>query len=251
MTETIEYRDLVFDLDLYPRMDVDAERVGMLKDVLDGGNSVANGDLAKLIDSERVAHLRAVIEAGGALPPIVVDRSTHKVVDGFHRSRAYFSLRGAHAEIPCVFHAYADRGAMLLDAIRLNASHGKPLTRRDQTRCLALAERLNVTVEQVAAVMNVRPERVADMASVRAKLAAPKSVQPLRMRAGHARLVAGSNPRVDPRPHVVASVGVGELNAVVRAIRNGDLDMRDRQVRGTVRYLVKVAIERLREVEAA
>lgn len=249
---SILYRELVFDLDLYPRMEVDGERVGVLKDVLEAGES--NGDFGGLIDKERVAHLRDVLKAGGVLPPIVVDASTHKVVDGFHRSRAYFSLHGADARIPCLFHEYEDRGAILLDAIRLNATHGKPLTRQDQTRCVALAERLNVTLDQVASVMNVRPDRVANLQSVRAKLATRHQVQPMRIRSAgsHAILTSGGNhARVDGRAITPPRIGRAEINALIRGLLNGQVNLRDYQTRQDVRALVKAALERLKETEAA
>jgi hypothetical protein len=213
VSETIAYRDLVFDLDLYPRTGV---------------------------DPERVQYLKAVLEAGHELPPIVVDAETSRVIDGFHRARAYFGLFGATAEIPCQRRRYATQGERLLAAITLNADHGKPLDSEDHARCVALAEAQGVTVAQVASVLSVQEKRVAVRASVSTKPASGARYRP--------SATTGQRDNRGGRPGDTweAPVGLAQINAVSAALQGGRIDVRDRRIESALTNLVRAAVERLK-----
>ncbi|MFJ5033085.1 ParB N-terminal domain-containing protein [Streptomyces sp. NPDC088560] len=92
-------------------------------------------------DSPRIAgedaeHVEALAEMRNPLPPIVVHRPTMRIVDGVHRLRAAV-LRGEDSiEVRYVEGSAED--AFVL-AVRLNAEHGMPLSRRDR---LSAAERI-------------------------------------------------------------------------------------------------------------
>ncbi|MFF7357273.1 ParB/RepB/Spo0J family partition protein [Streptomyces filipinensis] len=92
-------------------------------------------------DSPRIAgedaeHVEALAETRSALPPIVVHRPTMRIVDGVHRLRAAV-LRGEDSiEVRYVEGSAED--AFVL-AVKLNAEHGMPLSRRDR---LSAAERI-------------------------------------------------------------------------------------------------------------
>ncbi|MFF9481892.1 ParB/RepB/Spo0J family partition protein [Streptomyces sp. NPDC014733] len=86
-------------------------------------------------DSPRLAgeiaeHAQALAESGADLPPIVVHRPTMRIVDGMHRLRAAL-LRGA-PRIEVRFVEGDEKDAFVL-AVRLNAEHGMPLSRKDRT----------------------------------------------------------------------------------------------------------------------
>ncbi|MFE2763733.1 ParB/RepB/Spo0J family partition protein [Streptomyces halstedii] len=92
-------------------------------------------------DSPRTAgedaeHIETLAETQTPLPPIVVHRPTMRIVDGLHRTQAA-ALRGEETiEVRYVDGSVED--AFVL-AVRLNAEHGMPLSRRDRT---AAAERI-------------------------------------------------------------------------------------------------------------
>lgn len=215
---TLRYKDLVFDRAVYPR------------DVLDG---------------ERVAHLKAVLEAGNALSPIIVCAETRKVVDGFHRSQAYFALRGAEAEIPCVERHYESPGDLFLDAIALNAGHGKPLSEADQARCATLARRNGLTVDQIAASFSVRTERITSLAAT--KPAGPA----VPTRRSQIAFATGKSEGDDYEPSRPGFVGLREINPVLTGLQAGRVDMADRRIRHALRALVEVASDRLRVAGAS
>lgn len=104
--------------------------------------------IAKLLpaNSPRTAtdhgHVRALSEAGDALPPIIIDRATLRVVDGMHRLRA---AQYRSAETITVRYFDGDESAAFVLAVKLNSEHGLPLT---------LAERKSAALR----IMNYHPE---------------------------------------------------------------------------------------------
>lgn len=131
---------LVEDLSLYPRLQV---------------------------DDHHVARLAEALRAGASLPPVVADRATKRIVDGFHRRRAALRVFGETATIAVEFHDYADEAAIVLDAIRRNAAHGKRLSTAEEVRCLLIAERVGIDRAAVAAALAVRVERLEELAQKR------------------------------------------------------------------------------------
>lgn len=121
--------ELVEDFGLYPRLAVDDLHVRALADAL---------------------------LAGATLPPVVAERKTKRLVDGFHRRRAALKVHGAQAEIGVIWRDYAGDGEMLLDAARLNAGHGRRLTLGEQVRVAHLADELGLSRDAVAKALAVR-----------------------------------------------------------------------------------------------
>jgi ParB-like chromosome segregation protein Spo0J len=94
-------------------------------------------------DSPRLAgedenHTRRLAEAEAELPPILVHRSTMRVIDGMHRLRA--AIASGEQEISVRFFE-GDEDQAFLHAVRENVTHGLPLTLDDRR---AAAERIIV-----------------------------------------------------------------------------------------------------------
>jgi hypothetical protein len=75
-------------------------------------------------------HVRALAELDVPLPPVVVHRSTMRVLDGVHRIRAA-ALRG-ESDVEVRYFDGGEEEAFLL-AVQLNSTHGKPLSFEDRT----------------------------------------------------------------------------------------------------------------------
>lgn len=125
--------ELIEDFDLYPRDDV---------------NSV------------QVTKLLQALEAGEELPPIVVCRKTKRIVDGFHRRRAYIRWRGEAMEVPVHWKDYPNDAALFEDAVRCNSMHGLHLDSQSRTRVTIIAERLGIPLSTQAAILHVTEEEV-------------------------------------------------------------------------------------------
>ncbi|MEU7278402.1 winged helix-turn-helix transcriptional regulator [Streptomyces sp. NPDC045431] len=86
------------------------------------------------IAGEDVGHARALAACGDPLPPILVHRSTLRVIDGTHRLRAA-RLRGQHL-VEVRFFDGSPEDAFVL-AVESNTLHGLPLTLADRTAAAA------------------------------------------------------------------------------------------------------------------
>lgn len=130
-TTKIKAPKLVLDYDIYPRQDVQSYNVHLMVEAL---------------------------ESGTVLPPIIVDKKSKRVVDGFHRVRAYQRLFGPDTEIPCILKGYASDDDMFAEAMALNSTHGRNLTPYDRARCLARSEELKMDPAVVAKALNMTGE---------------------------------------------------------------------------------------------
>jgi len=126
-TATVKVAALVLDWNFYPRSEVDGMAVGRLVEA---------------------------IQAGESFPPMVVEEKSLRVVDGFHRLHAY--QRAKTRMVKVHLRSYANDHEMLLDAARMNARHGVPLSPQDHARVLILADKLGITRKAVAEALGVR-----------------------------------------------------------------------------------------------
>lgn len=127
------------------------------------------------IDRTHVAHLAEAIEAGAKLPPIVIDKKTKRISDGFHRATALRKTAGEDATVEVVEIAYGNDAEMFLDAARRNAGHGHRLSNFDRVRCIELASQLDIEPEALSAALVMPVEKVAEL---RIKCMAEAPVRP-------------------------------------------------------------------------
>lgn len=122
------------------------------------------------VDDMNVSRLVEAIKAGAVIPNPVADKKTKTLVDGFHRVRAYRRVLGANGVIPVELRDYKSRAEMLLDAIKLNSSHGRQLDRVDQTRSVVLSDDEGIPSAVIAAALHI-PERQVQKLRIRVAVA--------------------------------------------------------------------------------
>lgn len=115
------------------------------------------------VDSQHVGYIVAALEAGAGMPPIVIDKKTKRIVDGFHRKRATQRHAGDDAQIECVERTFKSEADLLLEAIRLNANHGRTLSQFDRARCITLADKLEIDSELLASAMTMTVDAVEEL----------------------------------------------------------------------------------------
>jgi len=125
--------ELVEDLSLYPRLQVDGWYVSRLAEAL---------------------------RSGAVLPPIVADRKSKRIVDGFHRRRAALKAFGPTAEIDVLLRDYPDEASLYLDALRLNAHHGRRLTTAEEVRAVIRGQELGLEPRVIADTLAIRVEKL-------------------------------------------------------------------------------------------
>lgn len=107
------------------------------------------------VDTTHITDLVRAMTTGATLPPIVAERQTLRIVDGVHRLRAARKVLGDTASVPVILKSYADEAELFLDAVALNAQHGRKLDRHDQTRIVLRLHELKVPDTVIASALHV------------------------------------------------------------------------------------------------
>jgi hypothetical protein len=126
--DLIPVADLSFDESLYPR---------------------------HALDPQHVRRLAEAFQADQNLPPLVVCKATRKIVDGVHRWKALLRLYDAEARWYVKEERFADDRQRFLRTVELNGRHGMPFGLYDRPHCLVIAERLRISVSDLAAGFGV------------------------------------------------------------------------------------------------
>lgn len=116
------------------------------------------------VDDSHVSDLVRALQAGHTLPPIIVEAKSLRIVDGVHRRRAYLKAYGEEAVAVVEQRVYKNDAALFLDAVELNASHGRKLDRHDQTRIVLRLRELHVPDQQIAIRLHVPEPTVTQLA---------------------------------------------------------------------------------------
>ena len=122
--QKVNVADLVFDKNLYPRQHVDAMHIVSLSRAMEGGSK---------------------------LPPIVVCRSTKKIIDGVHRYNA--ALRAEQEKIAAELRDYENDAERFKDAVLLNSAQGLRLRETDAVRVITLGESLGLKELDLAGIL--------------------------------------------------------------------------------------------------
>jgi hypothetical protein len=117
----------------------------------------------RVLSRANVKRIGEALRCGRTLPPIIVDRATKTVVDGFHRVKAMERVFGPDAEIDVEWRTYDSEAKMFLDAARLNAGHGEPLTPIDQAFCLQRAIELKIEPQVIEEALNLSKPAVTEI----------------------------------------------------------------------------------------
>ena len=130
---TISIAELIEDLSIYPRNE---------------------------LDEANVARLAQALEAGNSLPPIVADKKSKRIVDGWHRVRAYRRVFGPEHVIEAELRAYPDEASLVLDSVEMNARHGRQLNGTDRVRSAVMLEKYGFSSKQIAFALHVTEAQV-------------------------------------------------------------------------------------------
>jgi hypothetical protein len=142
------------------------------------------------VDGAHVAQMVFTLEAGNTLPPIIIDMTSRRVIDGFHRRRAMLRAFGDEAEIEVEARKYASEKDMYLDAMMLNSRHGKGITGAEQTGAILKAKAFRISADAIAASLGITQERVSaimdtKVASIRQGVTAVGRMIPLKRSMRH------------------------------------------------------------------
>jgi ParB-like chromosome segregation protein Spo0J len=178
------------------------------------------------ISGENPEHVEALAAAETELPPIIVHRSTMRVIDGLHRLKAA-KLRGEDKIRVCFFDG--DEADAFVVAVKSNISHGLPLSLADRKRAAERivtshpqwSDRMVASVTGIAAgtVAEIRRRVVSEPAGVAVRIGQDGRVRPINSAEGRrlASELIGENPDLSLR-QIGRAAGISPETA--RDVRN-------------------------------
>lgn len=188
--------------------------------------------------SNLVRQFAEALRAGVVLPPIVVERETSRIVDGFHRVEASKKVYGPEALIDVVERDYADEAEMFLDVMRLNSAHGSRLAPYDQLRCIGIAQELSIDPARVAGALSVTPSYLGELSSRRLGTElTTRSPIPLKRTIEHMKGRPLTTAQMEANQKLGGQSQAFYLNQLNLLIENGLLDLEDSRVRDGLRRL--------------
>lgn len=100
------------------------------------------------------------MKAGSKFPPIVVANHKGKkyLIDGWHRMQAYRKNGVEYADAE-VFKA-KDRTEMYIEAVRRNATHGRPFTFQERVGIIDKLGKMNVSNETISKIVGIQIEKM-------------------------------------------------------------------------------------------
>lgn len=218
MTTTIKASTLTLDYSLYPR---------------------------HRISEDNARRIREAMEAGIVTPPVIADRKTKKVIDGFHRVTAALQI-DANAEIQVELRDYKDNAARFQDAIVLNANHGLGLTAYDRARCVALGQRFGMELPMIALALSTTADRIEKILAHKMAVIDGKPV-PIK---GSVRHLAGQELSDKQQRGMTKSAGSHQLFMVTQLINLIENDLLDKSNRGVMQALQRL-VELIQKKKAA
>lgn len=190
------------------------------------------------VGSNHIRQLDEALRAGASLPPIVVERKTSRVVDGFHRVEACRRVYGREALIDAVEKEYTDDAELFLDAVSLNSVHGARLASYDQLRCATIAQSLSIDPARMAGALSVRPSYIGDLTSRRSGTEiSTRSPVPLKRTIEHMRGRALTPLQIEANHKLGGQSQTFYLNQINLLAENDLLDLESEPVRAELRRL--------------
>lgn len=210
--KTVLAKDLVFDFTIYPRVDV---------------------------DSTNVSRIEEALRVKTSMPPVVIEEKSNRIVDGFHRVKAYLAVFGPKYGVECATKRYKNDGELFMDAMKYNANHGRALSPYDRVRCVTIAQGLHIEVNHIASSLSVTVDKIGDLLKTRTAHGAGGHVVPLKNTIKH---MAQQDLTPEQETANKKLSGLNQLfyiNQVLLLIESGLLNLADANI--------AEGIERLRE----
>jgi len=100
---------------------------------------------------------RKAMEAGSKFPPILAGKIANEegyyIIDGVHRVEAYKQLKEEYIE--AIVKEYNSFEEAFVEAVKLNISHGRPLSVQERVRIIDKLEEMNFSKEEISEIVKV------------------------------------------------------------------------------------------------
>lgn len=205
--------DLVEDLEFYPRFQ---------------------------LSEQHARNLQEAIRAGAEMPPLVIEKSTKKIVDGWHRKRAYEKEYGPDHQVLVIEKTYKNPGEMILEAASLSAQHGLRLQPCDFARVIHKAKQYGVEdLSVIAKALSVTPVKLESIVSHRFARAEPGSVRavPIKRTIQHMAGHDMTDGQVEANKKLSGMSQLFYVNQLITLLENDLIDKEDEKLLVGLKHL--------------
>lgn len=206
---THKIAELVLDFDVYPRVS---------------------------IDSQHATYMAQAYRAGATFPPVVIDAKSKRITDGFHRVKFYGIEEGPDFEIECIERHYASDKDMLIDSMRMNASHGRNLTKYDRSKCKLMAKKFRISMNDLAKTLGMRPGELKALAEGRVAVCDGIKV-PIKRTIEHLAGTSITSDQLEANKKLSGMNQAFYARQIITLIESDMLDMEDAELMGVLKTL--------------
>lgn len=192
--------ELVLDFNIYPRANIDNYNVNTIAEAL---------------------------TAGVELPHIIIDKKSKRVVDGFHRVRAYQKIYGDDCEVEVIEKSYRDDKQLFLDSIRYNANHGAKLDSHDRAHCSILANQLVIDDTHLADALSITVDKLSSLMVSHTAVGKGGLAVPIKRTISHMRGKKLTNKQADANKKLSGMNQSFYANQIITLIENDLLNVGD------------------------
>jgi hypothetical protein len=202
------------------------------------------------VQEVHVSDLVRALESGAMLPPIVIEKSTGRIVDGVHRRLAVLKHSGPDTVIDVDARDFKSDAELFLEAVRLNSMHGRKLDRADQTRIVLKLQEFQVPPQSISMALHV-PEATVQMLALRFVTDSSGEQHPQKRGIEHLRGQQLSDAQLSALK-TVRSAEAGRLALeLTRLIDNDLVDLEDRDVLVRFQSLAKSLAGCIKQIKKA
>jgi hypothetical protein len=189
------------------------------------------------VDSQHVTRLIEALHAGSQLPPMIADRQTKRIVDGFHRYRAYQRLLEPGQKVAVEMRNYRSEAALFEEAMRVNARHGIPFDPIDQVHCYLRGQELGLSLESLADAMAVPATKLQSIVLRRLGESAKGDKVILKPALTHLQGKPLTRPQVAVNDRLTGNSAEYYLRLVVEMLEAGCFDFGNERILALIRRL--------------
>jgi ParB-like chromosome segregation protein Spo0J len=208
-TRRVPAASLVEDYDIYPRFAVNPHHVRRIADAF---------------------------LAGVAMPPLLVEAGTLRLVDGFHRRRAALKAFGQDATVEVDERTYDDEAELVAEVIAANAGHGQPVSAAEMGRCLLLARKAGLDDLRIARCLNMTQIQLKNIEQRKIAFDEDGGQVPVKWTAGHLAQRVMSDRQQEGSRRAIGHAPLVYVNQVINVVENDLVDWNNtRLVEGLIR----------------
>jgi hypothetical protein len=219
----IKLCDLVLDFDIYPR---------------------------NAVDTHCSASYAEAVRAGSMPPPMIIDKKTKRVVDGFTRTRALRTVFEPEHEVDVIARNYRSETELTTEAVRMSALGARALSTQEKVKNALRLARRGVERDKIAAVLKVTDEKIALLLETRTALDPRGNLVDLKISMENLAGMKLKKNQDQARKAAIGHTQLYTINSLINLLVGDAIDWSNAAVVERMNELLKVATEKMQKAVA-